>query len=131
MSKFLLVNRRGYTLVEALVALGVLVALIVMIVPGVARFLAHTRADFVDMCMWESAISELNRVKANPSQIGQARTYTCGALTVNVNSSIESGSIPPTPPAPGSNVRGCAIVRVQASAQGRVAVIRGPACRLP
>lgn len=130
MSKFVLDNK-GYTLIEALVALAVLVALVVMIMPGIARFLESTRADFVNMCVWESAISELNRVKANPTAVGQVRTYRCGALVVTVNSLIEGGALPANPPQPGSGIRGCALVRVQAEARGRTATVRGPICRLP
>lgn len=75
--------KRGFTLVEAIVALGVLVAIIALIMPGIARFLTMTRADFLNMCLWESAMSEFNRVKANPDAVGRTNTYTCGAIVVN------------------------------------------------
>ena len=121
--------KRGFTLVEAIVALGVLVAIIALIMPGIARFLTMTRADFLNMCLWESAMSEFNRVKANPDAVGRTNTYTCGAIVVNTRSFLERGNIPQTPHQSGSGNRACAIVRVEATAQGRNAVMRGPVCR--
>lgn len=121
--------KRGFTLMEAIVALGVLIAIIALIMPGIARFLTMTRADFLNMCLWESAVSEFNRVKANPNAVGRTNTYICGAIVVNTRSFLESGNIPQTPPQSGFGNRACAIVRVEATAQGRNAVMRGPVCR--
>lgn len=127
MSKQLL--KRGFSLIEAMVALGVLVMLVVMIMPGIARFIEATRRDFISMCLWESAVSGLHRIKANPNQVGATFTYRCGAINVTVNSQLISGTLPATPPAPGLNQRACAVARVQAQAQGRTAVVNGPVCR--
>lgn len=121
--------KKGFSLMEAMVALAVLSMLIAMVMPGIGSFIRATGDDFVNMCVWESAVSELRRIKSNPNQIGRTFTYRCGALNVTVNSQLISGTLPNTPPPSGQNQRACAIVRVNANAQGRTATISGPVCR--
>lgn len=122
----------GFTLLEVLVAFSIAVIVILMIYPKVVGFLLGSRVDLESMIVWESAVSELNHIKANPSRVGTRETLNIGNITVIVSSRILSGTIPPTPPQSGQNQTSCANVEVRAETAGgqvRRAILRGVVCR--
>jgi len=120
---------KGYSLTEALIALGILSLLVMFTMAFVAQFINATRQDFINHCLWEYTISTLERVKADPNMIGQSFTYGCGGIRIDSTSTIVSGTLPPNPPPPGSNQRACAVVQVTSQASGRIARINSPVCR--
>lgn len=122
---------KGYTLIEAVIAVTILSIMVMMILPGTIHILNLARSDLTNMCLWESAFSELNRIKSNPSVVGQSRTCRCGNIDVRLESFVESGTIPAQPNPSLSNQRNCALVVVRSSTDNKSVAVKGTVCKLP
>ncbi|MEM3845974.1 MAG: prepilin-type N-terminal cleavage/methylation domain-containing protein [Candidatus Parvarchaeota archaeon] len=118
----------GFTLIEAVVSVGILAMIVVFIMAGVTAFLNYTHQDFVYMCLIEAANSGIEQAAANPSSIGQNSTYQCGNLQISVSTQLISGQIPASPPAPNTGQTACGLVESDATYNGQTSSIRDEVC---
>ncbi len=124
----LLKKNDGFTLLEAIVSVGILAIVVAIVMYGITAYLNYTRQDFIYMCLVEAAQSGIQQAQADPSTVGTNTVYTCGSLPINVSTSIVSGNIPNPPPPPYASQSSCAVVESDATYSGQTSSIRGEVC---
>ncbi|MCX7913918.1 MAG: hypothetical protein N2511_04965 [Thermodesulfovibrionales bacterium] len=113
----------GFSLVEALIAVLLVVLLVIGVMKMITNFPLATGKDFVETCLLQAASSGIEAKRANHSL--SSLSVPCGNITINVTI---TGNPPAVPPSAGSGTTACATVVATATYGGRSMVLRDLVC---
>jgi len=115
---------KGFSLIEAIIAVSVVVLIILGVSRLITSFPSYTLNDLKKICLIYGAISGVELKRANPTYTGTI-TLSCGAYDVIVEI---RGSVPSPPPYPGSGNYACSDATITARINSDTYQIRDVAC---
>ena len=120
--------RQGFTMIETMIAVALVVILGLSCAGMVSFFARYTKQDTLKTCLVQAASSGIEAVRANPNTT--SLSVSCGDYTANVNIAT-SGTLPAMAPAMGSNTSACITVTSTSTIEGKTMVLRDLICKLP
>jgi len=118
-------GQRGFSMIEAVIAMALVVILGLSCAGMVSFFAKYTRQDTINTCLLQAASSGIEATRANSTLT--ALSVSCCGYTVHVDI-ISSGTLPTPPPALGSGVSACVQIVSKAAIGGKSRELRDFIC---
>jgi len=81
----MLLMKKGFTLIEALISLLILTFLVLFIMNSVLLFPLMVKKDLIYFCVQQAAASGIEHARANPALVNQTLTLECEGMNVEVD----------------------------------------------
>ncbi len=118
-------NQRGFSMMEAVIAVALVVILSLSCAGMVSFFAKYTRQDTINSCLLHAASSGIEAKRADVSV--QSLSVSCGGYTAKVTVT-SSGELPSEPPAMGEGISACAQIVSTATIESKTKTLNDMIC---